>query len=465
MLKKYSQVLQAVLFLADMAIVSLTWLFAYFLRFYAGPIPVIKGIPHIQEFVILLLFLLPVFAVILRRSGLYEPMRVGLFTRELRKIITASCIATLLFTTVVYLVREYKYSRLVFVYFLLLNIFGLSLFRYSLRSFLRWFRSRGHNLRYVLIVGDGRIAQEVEHKITSHAEYGFKVVGFLGKDEEGVGRHIRGVPVLGTYKDLKTLLGRMSVDQLLIALPFEQVRMLRPILGQVYDEMVEVKIVPDLYEYFTLRSGIEEFDGLTIISLRESPLYGWNKLLKRTFDFFISLLIISASSPLLLMLAAAIKLTSAGPVFYRQERMGLDGRKFNILKFRSMYAWAESASGPQRTHKNDPRRTSIGRLMRRLNLDELPQFINVLKGDMSIVGPRPEREVFLKEFRKMIPEYMLRHKMKAGITGWAQVNGLRGESGTIEERTKYDLFYIENWSFLFDLKIFLKSFFAIKNAY
>jgi Undecaprenyl-phosphate glucose phosphotransferase len=464
MLKKHSQFFQTILLLMDMFIIGLSWILAYAFRFYAGPIPVLKGIPAIEEFLALLLFLLPTYAIVFKYSGLYEPMRSSARIIEIRKIISASVLSTFIFITLIYLVKEYKYSRLVFAYFLVINTAFLSLFRYSLRIFLGWLRRHGYNLRYVLIVGDGKLAQDVERKLADHAEYGFKILGFLSKDKDSIGKKIDKTPILGTYGDLKKILNKVNVDQLVLALPFEHIRMLKIILGQIYDEMVEIKIVPDLYQYFTLRKGIETLDDLPIISLRESPLYGWNRLSKRLFDIIVSIIVLFLASPLILLIAILIKLFSPGPILYKQRRMGLDGRVFDIIKFRSMKPRAEQETGPVWAKENDKRRTQIGAFLRRYNLDELPQFLNVLKGQMSVVGPRPERPEFMQEFKKKIPEYMLRHKMKAGITGWAQVNGLRGDT-SIEERTKYDLYYIENWSILFDFKIFFKSFLATKHAY
>ncbi len=464
MLKKHNQLFLATMLLTDLAITSISWFLAYSLRFYTGPIPVYKGIPNLSEFLLLLVFLLPLYAIIFRFFGLYEPMRSDARLKEIRKIIAASGFATLVFITFLYLFKEYKYSRLFFAYFLVINIFFLSIFRCSLRLFLGWLRKRNYNIRYVLIVGDGLVAKEVAKKLAAHIEYGFKVIGFLSKDKENVNKIIDNITVIGTYADVKEILKNKAVDQLILALPFEHIRMLRPILSEVYQEVVEIKVVPDLYEYFTLRKGIEMLDGLPVINLRESPLYGWQRLSKRLFDIAVSLAILFFLSPLLILTAILIKLTSAGRVFYKQRRMGLDGTEFDILKFRSMKVEAESQTGPVWAKENDPRCTKIGAILRRYNIDELPQFINVLKGQMSVVGPRPERPEFMHDFKKKIPEYMLRHKMKAGITGWAQVNGRRGNT-SLEERTKFDLYYIENWTLTFDLKIFLKSFFATKNAY
>ena len=464
MLKKHGQLFQMFLFFADMAVVSVSWVLAYLLRFQLGPVPVLKGIPGSNEFLLLLYILLPLSAVMFRFAGLYEPMRASARLEEIKRVFTALSLVTLSFITLIYLTREEKYSRGVFIYFWVSSVVLLSVFRYFVRLLFNWLRVKGYNLRYVLIVGDGQAAQKVEEKLAEHAEYGFKVVGFLSKDKENVGNKIHGIPVVGTYADTRQMIESLDIDQLILALPFDHIRMLKAILGRVYDEMVEIKVVPDITEYFTLRRSIEELDGLPIINLRESPLYGWNRMLKRLFDILVSLFMLILLGPLMLLIALAIKLASPGPVFYKQKRMGMDGGTFKITKFRSMAVGAEKKTGPVWAKENDERRSSIGSFLRRYNLDELPQLFNVLKGEMSIVGPRPERPEFMQEFKKKMPEYMLRHKMKSGITGWAQVNGLRGNT-SIEERTKYDLYYIENWSLFFDMGILVRTIFAFKNAY
>jgi Undecaprenyl-phosphate glucose phosphotransferase len=218
------------------------------------------------------------------------------------------------------------------------------------------------------------------------------------------------------------------------------------------DESVTIHVVPDLGRFTSLRGGVEEFEGLPFIHLRESPLYGWNQIAKRIFDAVFSLAVLLLLSPVLLALAAAVKVTSRGPVFYGQERMGLDGQRFRMLKLRTMRVDAERETGPVWAPPDDARRTPIGAFLRRFSLDELPQFVNVLRGEMSVVGPRPERPVFVERFRRTVPGYMLRHKVKSGVTGWAQVNGLRGNT-SLETRIEYDIEYIERWSFWLDLKI------------
>ncbi|MEK7805592.1 MAG: exopolysaccharide biosynthesis polyprenyl glycosylphosphotransferase, partial [Planctomycetota bacterium] len=245
---------------------------------------------------------------------------------------------------------------------------------------------------------------------------------------------------------------KRGIDIILVALPFHAHNQLKEVLEWIGDETVSIMVLPDLFEFVTLRGSVSEFEGMPLISLRDTPLYGWNIIVKRVLDIVFSSLVIIFTSPVMLIIAILIKLTSGGPLLLKQERMGLDGKTFNMLKFRTMFANAEQETGPVWAKKDDPRRTKIGKLLRKTSMDELPQFFNVLKGDMSIVGPRPERPVFIENFRNTIPKYMLRHKMKAGITGWAQVSGWRGNT-SLEKRIEYDLYYIENWSLNFDLKI------------
>jgi Undecaprenyl-phosphate glucose phosphotransferase len=253
----------------------------------------------------------------------------------------------------------------------------------------------------------------------------------------------------------------------ILALAHEDYGRLAGLLDAVGDEPVTIHVVPDLLRFASLRGGLEQFEGMPFIHLRESPLYGWSRLAKRVFDVAFSAVVLACLWPLLLLIAAAVKRSSPGPVFYRQERMGLDGRRFQMLKFRTMPVDAEAQSGPVWARPADKRRTRLGALLRRLSLDELPQFWNVLRGDMSVVGPRPERPVFVEQFRQTVPGYMLRHKVKSGITGWAQVNGLRGNT-SLEKRIQYDIEYIERWSVWLDFKIIAMTVGRVlkdKNAY
>jgi Undecaprenyl-phosphate glucose phosphotransferase len=296
------------------------------------------------------------------------------------------------------------------------------------------------------------LGQDVTDRVHKHPELGIKIRGFLSEDNSQIGNELKGFKVLDTFENIRSVVMNQKIDMVLITLPLSAHEKLKDILNDIGDEMVSIMLIPDLLELATLRGGIGEFEGMPVISLRDTPLYGWNIVVKRVTDFVLSITILLAVSPLMLVISFLVKVTSRGPVFYSQERMGLDGKIFSMLKFRTMEIQAEKETGPVWAAKNDSRRTSIGTFLRKTSMDELPQFFNVLKGDMSIVGPRPEREFFIQQFRDKVPKYMLRHKMKAGITGWAQISGWRGNT-SLEKRIECDLYYIENWSLRLDLAI------------
>lgn len=452
MLKKHSKFFESVLLLMDCVTLSVSWALSYYLRFYSGIIPVYKGIPPFKIYLTLLIFMIPLWSIVFRVFGLYRPRRVSTRMSEVVDIGKASTFAIMIFVSLTFLFRQYEFSRLTFFYFWFINIVFLSLARIVFREFLRFLRQKGYNQRYALIVGAEKMGQDLVTKLRKHPELGIQIAGFLTSDQNSVGTEIHGIKVVGKYSDVRELITKRGIDIILVALPFHAHNQLKEVLEWIGDETVSIMVLPDLFEFVTLRGSVSEFEGMPLISLRDTPLYGWNIIVKRVLDIVFSSLVIIFTSPVMLIIAILIKLTSGGPLLLKQERMGLDGKTFNMLKFRTMFANAEQETGPVWAKKDDPRRTKIGKLLRKTSMDELPQFFNVLKGDMSIVGPRPERPVFIENFRNTIPKYMLRHKMKAGITGWAQVSGWRGNT-SLEKRIEYDLYYIENWSLNFDLKI------------
>jgi Undecaprenyl-phosphate glucose phosphotransferase len=329
----------------------------------------------------------------------------------------------------------------------------------------RW--RAGIGLKKILIAGSGDLGRLIADKILEHRELGYQIVGFV--DDRATGDHLgyRGLPLLGTLNEAAEITARESVDHLYVALPPEQHLRMLELLDSTSREMVDVKVVPDLLQVIALRARLDDLDGVPLININDVPLQGFNSTVKRTIDVAISAIALLLLAAPLGVIALLVKITSTGAIFYRQERMGLDGKSFSIVKFRSMYDDAERQTGPVWAVVDDPRVTPLGRFLRRSNLDEMPQLWNVLRGDMSIVGPRPERPHFVEQFKHKIPQYMLRHKVKAGLTGWAQVNGWRGNT-PLEKRIEYDLYYIENWSVRLDLKIMwltlLKGFFH-KHAY
>ncbi len=452
MLKQHSRFFESLLLLVDWITLSLSWMLAYHLRFHAGILPVHKGIPSFTVYLILLIFMIPLWGMVFRFFGLYRPRRISTWISEVLDIAKASSAATLLLIALTYLFQQYEFSRLAFFCFWLINITFLSLTRILFRELLRILRLRGYNQRYALIIGADKIGQDLATKLRKHPDLGIQVMGFLADDTQDVVKEIHGIKVVGRYPDVRNLIVEYGVDMVFIALPFHFHHQIRDILNWIGDEMVNIVVLPDLFEFVTLRGSVSELEGMPLISLRDTPLYGWNLVIKRVSDVIYALSILAAAAPVMLAVALLVRLTSRGPILFRQERMGLDGKVFTMLKFRTMPVNAEEITGPVWTKEDDPRRTKIGKFLRKTSLDELPQFFNVLKGDMSIVGPRPERPVFIQNFRDTIPKYMLRHKMKAGITGWAQVNGWRGNT-SLEKRIECDLYYIENWSLSLDIKI------------
>ena len=449
---------------ADVVMLSVAFVLAYATRF-SGPIPVFYGLPTLEDTVVSLVTVLLVFPLTYRQAQLYTTNRARTHIGEVFEVFKATITATLIVVALTYFTRE-RYSRLTLAFFSGYAFLGVSLVRLVLREVLNEVRRRGYNLKSILVIGAGELGQRVVETVEGHKELGFRVVGLLTLRPEKVGQQVLGVPVLAHVKDLDAVLSQRPVDQVILALPLEDQAAVKPLMEQLALHTVDVKVVPDLYQYITLYGGMEEFGGLPIISLQGDPMTGWNMVAKRAFDILFSLVAILVSAPVMLVTALMVKLTSRGPILYKQERMGMDGHTFHILKFRTMRVDAE-AQGARMASKEDSRRTPIGTFLRKYSLDELPQFFNVLVGDMSLVGPRPERPVFIEEFKKQIPRYHLRHKVKAGITGWAQINGLRGQT-SIQKRIEYDLYYIENWSLLMDLKILVRTAlggFLSKNAY
>lgn len=464
MLKKKRQLFELLFMVSDLFVVSIAWLVAYWLRFFVDIIPVEKGVPDVQHYLNMILFIWLIWAFVFKRMGLYKAMRGVRRMREIWLLINANALGVLLLIAVTYLFREKNvpFSRLVFVYFVITATIFTIAERVILRSVLREIRRRGYNLRYMLLVGAGQVAGDIASRIRLNSDLGIQLIGCLSKsgtEEKGP----RGLPIIGSYRDLEQIMLKMDVDQVVVALPLEDNIYLSDIMDTTRQFLADVKIVPDLYKFVSLGGSIEEFEGLPIISVQESPLEGFNLRLKRAFDIVVASVATIVLAIPMLLIALLVKISSKGPVLYKQERVSYDGTPFKIYKFRTMRLDAES-EGPGWTTKNDDRVTFIGKILRSTSLDELPQLFNVLKGDMSLVGPRPERPIFIKEFREKIPRYYLRHKVPAGMTGWAQVNGWRGDT-SIDKRIEFDLYYVENWTLWLDLKILILTLFrGFKNS-
>jgi len=473
MLKAKTRKWVAIHVAADVAATCVAWLLAYTLRFHeplATLVPVTKGVPDISRYLLLLPLIALVWPPVLYFHGLYQIRRGRSLIDETFAILFSVLIASALTLGATLYVRVYyrfqpevaplwEYSQAVFALFAILDVLLISLARQALRAWQERQWAAGENLTRVLVAGTGELGRSVAETLLQHRRLGYRVVGFLGEGPQATGH--AGLPVVGSIDAAREAVERSQADQVYVALPLEDHARLVPLVQGLSNECVDLKVVPDVVQYATIRASLEDLDGIPIISLNEVPLQGWSSMVKRVMDVAASSLLLSGLCliPVLPVLALLVRLYGGkGPVLLRQERMTLDGKTFEIFKFRTMVDEAERTTGPVFATSDDPRRTPIGAWLRRHNLDELPQLLNVLLGDMSLVGPRPERPPFVQQFRARIPQYMRRHRVKSGITGWAQVNGWRGNT-SIEKRIEFDLYYIENWSLRLDLKILILTLF------
>ncbi|HVC34018.1 MAG TPA: undecaprenyl-phosphate glucose phosphotransferase [Chloroflexota bacterium] len=440
--------------------------FAHYLRFESGIFPYEEFHPfrnYVGYLSILLLATVPVLAA----NGLYRPRRSISWVDHIYAIFTSmSVAAAVAMVSSAVMWPDASSSRLMVAIGWLLTIVLVTLGRYVVHRAQIAVRSRGVGVERLLIVGTGEPAHLVLDRVQHSPGIGYRPVGFVAETTGASAIH--GLPILGTLECIGEVVRLHEIHDVVIAIPTLSPQQLFDVVTQCSNEKVNIKVFPDLFQFMTSGVNIGDLNGLPLISVKDVALRGWNLALKRAMDILGSAAALVVLSPAMLLIAALIKLSSPdGPVFLIQERVGLDGRPFPIIKFRTMRPDAEKQTGAVWATPNDPRRTTVGGVLRRYSLDELPQLINVLVGDMSLVGPRPERPVFVEQFRRTIPRYFDRHREKAGITGWAQVNGLRGNT-SIEERTAYDVWYIENWTLWLDVKILLKTVFVVfsdSNAY
>ena len=466
MIRERERFLRSLQLVADLAVVAVAWLISYPIRFNLIPLRV-DHVPPFSRYAMLAVLAVLVWAAVLRwRPWSGAELGAG-WQKRLLAALQGHLLAFVAFVVLTFFISSYRPSRVVLVLFLVLSTTGVVAVRGVMYRRQQGRLRRGVGVAPCLVVGTGKLALLLVQRLAARPELGQQVVGLLSDDPQEVGTQTAGLPVLGTVEQVQAIVMEHNIQRVYVALPITAHDRLRVVLNNLEEEMVDVKVSVDLMDFVVLRSGVEDFEGLPLISLKQTPMSGWGAALKRAFDAVFAAGVLLAGSPVFLAIAAAVKLSSRGPVFYAQERMGLDGRVFGIYKFRSMRSDAEAETGAVWAQEGDPRRTRVGAFLRRTNLDELPQFWNVLRGEMSVVGPRPERPVFIEQFRENIPKYMLRHKVKAGLTGWAQVHGWRGDTD-LRSRIECDLFYIENWSFWLDLRIIWMTLFsrsARENAY
>lgn len=445
----------------DLIMVALAFYLSYWLRqLIAIPPPVgispfvdYAGMMAIQVITMLNLYFF---------SRLYDVKRSMPRLDEFYRIFAATSIGTVItIAATTFLFKntalELDFPRAMIIYAWLLTVVLVTASRSLLVLVRNWLRRRGLWSDRLLIIGTGDVGRMILQKVRQMPRLGYEVVGFIDGDDSPV-EEIMGVPILGGIDDIPELIKAHEIEEVIIGRPELAHQEVLAIISRCERGQVGIKIFPDLFQIIATELSIGDLGGLPLLTVRDVALRGWKLTLKRIVDLLGSAIGLIVLSPILMLIAVIIKLDSRGPVFYAQERMGLDAKPFWCLKFRSMRTDAEK-HGPGWTVESDPRVTRLGRLIRRLSIDELPQLINVFVGDMSLVGPRPERPVYVNQFRRSIPRYMDRHREKAGMTGWAQVNGLRGDT-SIAERTKYDLWYIENWSLWLDFKIILRTFFS-----
>lgn len=460
LLKPNAGVFEGLMHFVDPCCVLLAGVIAHRLHFQSFELP--------ARYVWALLTLTVLCALLFTRFDLYRPRRGESFALELRDLLRAWAAIGLLTAALLFATQlAIQFSRLWVGYLILLG-FGFQVgLRGLLRLSLRLARRQGYNLRHVIIAGAGRLGEELAEQVARQASTGFDVLAFYDDDPALANTAVAGRPVRGNLDQLIADLDEHAPDQVWVALPLRAEPRIRWLLDALRDHAVQVSFVPDIHGFHLLHHSVTEIAGIPFLNLTQSPMQGWQRALKRFEDLSIALLALMVTAPLMLLIAFGIKLSSPGPVLYRQERVTWNGTRFAMLKFRSMPANAEAQSGPVWAAPGENRATPFGAWLRRTSLDELPQFFNVLAGEMSLVGPRPERPEFVAAFRKEIPGYMQKHLVKAGITGWAQINDLRGSSD-LRKRIQYDLYYIDNWSLWFDFRILALTLFRVwrsRNAY
>jgi len=457
MIRENQKIFNTAQILIDIAIFLFSMSDAYFLRFlnYTGP--------HIQiDFYIKIsIIAIPVYLLVYNYYQLYESYRAKRLLLEISRIIKSNILGIILIIILSFLFKEVNVSRMVILLFGVINTLLMIMSRVILRKTLRHFRSKGYNVKRMLMVGYNDLALNFVQKIVSNRNLGYYIAGFLSdKYDDNISSDYKNpIPYKGNLDDLEKVLAAEVIDEVVVALEYDQYNYLTDIIEICEKSGTKISVIPFYTKYLPAKPFIDEVEGLPVINIRHIPLDNLlNNWAKRLFDFFSSLFLIIILSPFLLITAVCVKATSPGPILYKQERVGLNKKNFMMYKFRSMKIVTDGSDKTAWTTKDDPRKTRFGAFMRKYNIDELPQLFNILNGTMSLVGPRPEIPYHVYNFKEEIPLYMVKHQVRPGITGWAQVNGFRGDT-SIKGRIEHDIFYIENWSFLFDIKILIMTVF------
>lgn len=468
MIKDNQKVFNRLLVLMDAFITAVSFILAYYIKFYIFEHGPGIGVLPIKDYFMLLAYIVPGYLFLYFRCKVYTPKRTATGRHEVYRVLQANTIGIAALIIILYMIiHEINYSRSVMAIFYVTNVFLTACARFVLRKSLRLMRKKGYNLKHILLVGYSRAAEEYVNRILDNPQWGYVVCGILD-DHIPAGTLYRGVKVLGKLGNLEVILPENKLDEIAITLSLKDYDYLEEIVDTCEKSGVHTKFIPDYNSLIPTKPYTEDLQGLPVINIRYVPLTNTsNRFVKRLVDIMGSLFGIILTSPIMLICAVLVKVTSKGPVIFKQERVGLHNKSFFMYKFRSMEVQSTKEEKKAWTVKNDPRVTSVGKFLRGTSLDELPQLFNILKGDMSLVGPRPERPLFVEKFKEEIPRYMVKHQVRPGLTGWAQVNGLRGDT-SIKKRIEYDIYYIENWTLGFDIKIIFKTFitgFINKNAY
>ncbi|MDQ3019493.1 MAG: undecaprenyl-phosphate glucose phosphotransferase [Bacteroidota bacterium] len=446
--------------LSDAIAIFTAFLISYWLRFEFPPFvklfPITKGIPELTGYIEFSLIVIPIWVLVLQSRKMYRIKRSVFVFDEFFVIVKCISIGILFAMGLVFILKgDFPYSRLVFAFIYVISIVLITIGRYIMLKIEKNLYNKNVGVSKVVVLGVNEMAKKIYDKFTLDKFAGFQIIGYFSYNTASE-NFLKEKNFLGDYKLIPENIKKLGIEKILISLKSDENDILYDLFKICEGINVEFMYAPHFVDLMTNRLKIEEVDGIPFMKLKSFPMNVWNRFLKRAFDITFSLLMIVFLSPLLILISIMVKVTSKGPLFYKQERVGLDGQKFMMLKFRSMKIDAEQ-TGPQMAARDDNRYTPIGKKLRKFSLDELPQFINVLAGNMSIVGPRPEREYFINTMKESIHRYLERHRVKCGITGWAQVNGARGTDSSMQTRVDYDIYYIENWSIAFDIKIIFKT--------
>ena len=468
MIKNNQSVLNKLMVLIDALIIGGTFVLSYLIKFYILESEPGVGVLPLRSYVTLLPFLIVVYLIIYLMTNVYTPKRTTGMWGELWMLLRANIFGLgVLIIALFGVIHGRPYARSVIAIFFVLSMCVESFFRIMIRSILRRIRLNGYNKKHILLVGYSRSAEAYIDRIRMNPEWGYNVVGILD-NEVPIGTEYYGIKVLDKLDALEKMIQENSFDEVSITLSLKDYDFFENMVNICEKNGVHTKFVPDYNSIVSSKPYTEDLDGLAVVNIRFVPLSNaGNRLIKRLVDILGSLFGIIITSPIMIITALLVKTTSKGPVLFKQERVGYHGKNFNMYKFRSMRVQTADEEKKGWTTKGDPRVTPIGRFIRKTSIDELPQLFNILSGDMSLVGPRPERPQYVEKFKEEIPRYMVKHQVRPGLTGWAQVNGLRGDT-SIKKRIEYDLYYIENWTFFFDIKIIIMTFFTgfiNKNAY